>query len=369
MVVGVVRVRQINQAVEKALNLISFKPKKRAFIKPNLSAPVKPDTGIVTDPKTVRALISFLRSHGTEEILIGESVPFGMNAEKCFEVSGFSKLAEEEKVEIIDLDKAERSIVNWKYGNVSIPDALFQRETCYINVPKIKTHIQTTVTFSLKNQKGLLLPEDKKRFHMLGLHEPLAELTRTVKPDLVVADGVVGLEGDGPGGRGKKVRLGLVVASDNPVEADATCCRIIGIDPEAVTHIKKACELGIGTLNPRVLGERIEEVKVNFLKPRSCNYKILNAYFWRTPKTCTGCSEAAAMAVSVSFKKPKYWPRLFVHGIVKRLDIIAGLGNKLPENQGKVICIGDCTRKLTEKSNLVWVKGCPPDPMEILKAI
>jgi uncharacterized protein (DUF362 family) len=67
------------------------------------------------------------------------------------------------------------------------------------------------VTLGLKNQKGLLLPEDKKRFHKLDLNDCIRALTQVVRPNLTLVDGIVGLEGDGPWRWGTTKEVNLLV--------------------------------------------------------------------------------------------------------------------------------------------------------------
>jgi uncharacterized protein (DUF362 family) len=80
-------------------------------------------------------------------------------------------------------------------------------------VAKLKTHIQTGVTLGLKNQKGLLLSEDKKRFHKRDLSGCIRAPSVVARPDLTLVDGIVGLEGDGPWRRGTPKEMNLLVAA------------------------------------------------------------------------------------------------------------------------------------------------------------
>ena len=68
----------------------------------------------------------------------------------------------------------------------------------FVNVPVVKIHVNTCVTISCKNLKGLLPSREKKRFHFLGLDRCIAELVSVVRNDLVIVDGQVGQEGLGP---------------------------------------------------------------------------------------------------------------------------------------------------------------------------
>ena len=80
----------------------------------------------------------------------------------------------------------------------------------------------------------------------------------------MIADGIEAMEGNGPL-NGSVKRLGCVVFSDDPVAADATCCRLMGIDPNRVRHLQMASPLGNLDRN-RIdqRGESIERVKQQF---------------------------------------------------------------------------------------------------------
>ena len=52
----------------------------------------------------------------------------------------------------------------------------------------------------------------------------------------VIADGIVAMEGNGPLNRVPRA-LGKIVLADDPVAADNTCVRLMGLDPERVAHL------------------------------------------------------------------------------------------------------------------------------------
>jgi len=370
MAVAIMKDVDPERDVKKILEMIKFKPKKKVFIKPNLCAPVKADTGIITDPEIVRLVIHFLKDHGVKEITIGEDTWPGKDTKKCFEATGYSKLAKEEKVKLIDLEYADKTMVKWKYGRLAIPSIVLRKDVTYINIPKIKTHNQTIATISIKNQKGLLLANDKKNFHSkFKLHDPLAQLAKIVKPDMILVDGIIGLEGDGPGGLGEAVKLNLLVAGYNHVEVDATCCRIMGIDPKEVEHIKKSSALKLGTLNPKIIGENIDNVKRNFKRAQLHYIKKLNVHLHCPITACSSCHMSIAHMKVMLMKKPWHWHKLFFHGVLGRLDLVVGSDCKLPKKYGKVICIGNCAKNTAEKHNFPWVPGCPPKSENILKTL
>jgi len=152
-----IRRKEVFDLVDAMIKDISFVPKNTVFIKPNICSDVRANTGIITDPLVVEAIIFSLRQVGAKRFIIGEDVAPGGITEKVFRASGYDNLAKKySDVELVDLKGVKRKIVKWKYEELSLPEFVFDKNVSYINVPTIKTHMQTTLTVSLKNQKGLL---------------------------------------------------------------------------------------------------------------------------------------------------------------------------------------------------------------------
>ena len=247
----------------------------------------------------------------------------------------------------MNLNKAERVEIKWRYGTLKIPKIVTETDL-YVNIPKMKTHGQTTVTLAMKNQKGILSNADKKRFHLLGLHEPIMELAKVVKPDLTVVDAVEAMEGEGPL-RGKKKKVGALVIGTNLLEVDMACCEIMGIEYEKVTHIKEGLEQNIGPEKPEITGINPEEVKTNFKRANEKHGNILNVYSWRNPYACSMCIDSFTLAVKSSLRNPKYWltfiPKFAYLAVFKRIDIIQGFHAEIPDEHGRIICLGGLHQK------------------------
>jgi uncharacterized protein (DUF362 family) len=137
-----------------------------------------------------------------------------------------------------------------------------------ISMPKIKTHHWAGVTLSLKNLFGVVPASiygwPKNVLHWQGIDNSIVELAATVPVHFVIADGIEAMEGNGPL-HGPMKRLGCIVFADDPVAADSTCCRLMGIDPVRVRHLRLASPLG--NLEPHRIeqrGERIETLVQQF---------------------------------------------------------------------------------------------------------
>jgi ferredoxin len=65
-------------------------------------------------------------------------------------------------------------------------------------------------------------------------------------------DGIIGLEGEGPGSSGTPINSGFLLASTNGLALDMVAAGIMGIEPEQVSMIRAAVKAGLG---PRKAGE------------------------------------------------------------------------------------------------------------------
>jgi uncharacterized protein (DUF362 family) len=364
-------VKQLQRLIEDAIEELGLNLHGRtAVLKPNIVIPAKPKSTIITHPTVVEAVINVLKDKGFENIVIGEGAGLGADESEVFEVSCYKRL-ENEGVRLVNLNNAERVGIKWKYGTLKIPKVVKEADL-YVNIPKMKTHGQTTVTLAMKNQKGLLSNADKKRFHLLGLHEPIAELAKVVKPDLTVVDAIEAMEGEGPL-RGKRKKVGALVIGTNLLEVDMTCCEIMGIEYEKVKHIKGGIKQNIGPEEPRRAGVSIEAVKTSFKRANEKHGHILKVYSWRNPYACSMCIDSFTLAVKSAIWSPKYWltfiPKFAYLAIFKRIDIIQGVHAEIPAKHGRIICLGDCTKGIAKEKGFMYVKGCPPNSKDIIEAL
>jgi uncharacterized protein (DUF362 family) len=133
----------------------------------------------------------------------------------------------------------------------------------------MKTHHWAGVTLSMKNlfgvMPGIYYGWPKNIFHWEGIDKSILDINETVKPQFAVVDGVVGMEGDGPI-MGTPKQAGVLVMGRNLTAVDATCSRIMGIDPYKVSYLAAASErLGpIREPHIRQRGEPIISVRTDF---------------------------------------------------------------------------------------------------------
>ncbi|HID91328.1 TPA: DUF362 domain-containing protein, partial [Candidatus Bathyarchaeota archaeon] len=266
----------VKSAVRRALRLIGgvrgiVKPGDKVLIKPNYMMPKHPRTAVTTDPRVVEAVADTVVEAGGNPI-IGEGSVVGHDTGVSFRVVGAREISERTGVPLIDLNRDEAVEVEVPGGkalrSVKIARTVLECDRI-IGVPKIKTHHSTLVTCCLKNMKGVIPGREKHVTHLSGLHQAIVDLNKVVKPDLSIVDGILSMEGPGPG-FGRPVPTNLIVAGFDPVAVDSTVCRIMDIDPSDVLHIRLAAEQGLGVMEAgaiEIRGIGIEEAMRHFVRP------------------------------------------------------------------------------------------------------
>ena len=362
----------VDAAVREALDLIGglssvMSQGDRVLIKPNILGPYSYESGAVTNPSVVGAIITAAMEAGAREVVVAESSFVGNDTDESFKVSGITALCAERGARLVNLDKDDPVPVVVPGGKVlkrlSVPKTALSADVI-INVPVMKTHILTQVTLSLKNAKGLVCDQIKKRIHKRGLVEGIVDLNRVLAPDLVVIDGTIGMEGWGPM-RGEPANRKLIVASADPVAADASCAAIMGFDPNEIDHIRRAGEEGLGTADLstiRIVGKSLEEVKKPFKRLRF-NLEDLPGVNIIEEAACSGCFYSV-QAVIAHLNKNKQMNLLDGYTLVLGQTVKLG-----PELSGKerLLLLGNCLRMYKKHGD--YVPGCPPQATKILEKL
>ena len=225
--------------------------------------------------EAVRALVDNVFEVNEDiEIRIVESDSMSKNAESAFEKYGYKKYVNDlrEKgvnISLINLSKSPLTRFNFDgyyFKNPDLPNTLADAGSI-VSVALPKTHSLTMITGSLKNLFGLL-PRKNQGFYHPNIHEVILDLNRMFRSNLCLIDGRVGLEGV-ISGRPRK--LGCLILGRNPVSVDATMARAIGFEPEKIRHIVEAERHGLGSLNPEVVGDDLDDYRVEFRVPRGLN--------------------------------------------------------------------------------------------------
>ena len=282
--VAIVKGTDPNEMVAKALALIGgleglVKEGDHVVIKPNLTyyyGPKNPRPGMTTDVRVVAGLVAALQKHAKCRITVAESS--GTSTDRVFEAYGYTQLARRRGLKLVDLTGDEQ--VEVRKEGLSNPEYLMPKttQTCnvLIDVPVLKTHQLSAISVGMKNWYGLL-PKSKP-FHRGRYHEQvdevLSDLVQISKPHLVVVDGLVAMEGQGPL-NGKGVEMNLVLAGTDVVAVDAVAAAIMGFAPDTVKHLRVAKARGLGECDLAkitIKGEPIEKVRKKFKAPVAFPY-------------------------------------------------------------------------------------------------
>jgi len=317
--VSILRVRSdedLYDVINRGLTMINctdFGPTDTIIIKPNLCDLRSAETGATTSPALVRGVIQFLKEKGVKDIAIVESDHQVATADECFERLGYCELAEETDVRTLNLSREPRvkiGLDGFFFREFNLPE-IFLHCSKFISMPKIKTHTtpplwKQTMTCAMKNQFGLIPERYKSKYHPF-LPEVLADLNNWFRPDIVIVDGMVAMEGLGPG-EGDPKSLQLVLFGDDPISVDMIVARLMGLSPSAAPFLRFCIKKRLAPSNINILGEKLEEVKAQFdLPTRTLKQRFLHvigARFaraaYKTSNTLNRLSELSVRASNAS---------------------------------------------------------------------
>jgi uncharacterized protein (DUF362 family) len=219
-------------------------PECRIGIKPNLVSPTPACCGATTHPEVVAGLIEYLQENGFHHIMIAEGSWVGDRTAEAIEVCGYDVLAQKYGVTLRDAQKDSSHAVDCAGMELNLCDCVDEIDFL-INVPVLKGHCQTKITCALKNMKGLLPNTEKRRFHAMGLHRPIAHLAAGIHQDFIVVDHICG-DLDFEDG-GNPVVRNCVMAACDPVLVDAYVCHLLHYEVDEVPYVRLAEQLGIGS--------------------------------------------------------------------------------------------------------------------------
>jgi len=216
---------------------------KSVLLKPNLVDYI-PGNHINTHPLLVAAAAECFRRLGAKSVTIGEGPGHQRDTELVLFESGFADQLHGQKLAFVDLNRDE--LVKTKLlaaytemGHLWLPRTILESDFI-VSMPKVKTHHWSGVTLSMKNMFGVVPGArygwPKNILHWKGITESVLDVCATVPVHFVIADGIIAMEGNGPL-NGTPRPLNRIVLADDPVAADATCARLMGLAPQGIPHI------------------------------------------------------------------------------------------------------------------------------------
>jgi uncharacterized protein (DUF362 family) len=326
--------------------------KKRIGLKPNLVVSRSADGGATTHPEIARGIVKYLQEQGFGNIVILEGSWVGDSTSEAFSRCGYAALAKECGVELIDTQKDTCHTRDCKGMQIEICDSALAVDFM-INLPVMKGHCQTRITCALKNNKGIISNREKRRFHTLGLHKPIAHLNTVAKNDFILVDGICGDPDFEEGGN--PVSAGRLYAARDPVLCDAWTAVQMGCAVTEVPYIGLSEKLGVGSgdlskVTVRELSQPKDAALAGNRKPSGIVRRY--AEYINEDQACSACYAALIFALS----------RLD-SGVLKKLPGKICIGQGFRGKSGRA-GVGRCTADFSAS-----VPGCPPKGTEIIELL
>ena len=333
-------------AESAGLALLIGDRKKRIGLKPNLVVSRPAENGATTHPEIAAGLISYLKKNGFNNIVILEGSWTGDTTTKAFFNCGYKSLARETGVELIDTQTDRYELLDCSGLKIEICKSALEVDYM-INLPVLKGHCQTHLTCALKNNKGLISNREKRRFHVQGLHKPIACLNTKIRNDFILVDGICGDPDFEEGGN--PLYGGRLFAARDPVLCDAFAAQLMGLDLQEVPYIRLAEKLGVGKTGPAHVRELNKISGISSPSPRYSAGKVRQLTgLVRESDACSACYSSLVFALS----------RLDSHERSLTGELCIGQGFR--GKTGK-IGIGQCASSFN-----FFCPGCPPTGSEIL---
>lgn len=245
----------------EALDTLGFSiTGKSVYIKPNLTGGLDSNKGMTVDIGLVRAVLERLRD--CPRVTVGDSCS---DTTRAFNELGYRQLVKE--FPNVELEDIRSSKAVWK----SIPKPYHTREMPFnasvfeheyvINIAKMKTHSLAGVTLCLKNVFGFIPTRRQKLMYHPFIRKAILDMNQIIPSHFCLIDGVWGNEFDEV--QSTPVHTGVVLAGENLLAVDIVAGEIMGIDLSEIETYRMALDLW-GEPDIRLLGARIEDVKVNY---------------------------------------------------------------------------------------------------------
>jgi len=209
------------------------------LLKPNLNNDLSALTGNSTDLRLLAALIEALQQRGYTHIVVGDGPNVGTHRKGVDILArlGVRALCAHYGVECVDLNQSPTTQVQVATGPVHVSRVCLEADYV-ISLPKIKTHAEAGLSCAVKNLMGCVAGTDKRLMHA-DLTANLVRLNEAVKPHLILVDGLIGMEGNGPGD-GKPRRLDLLLAGTDAFLLDLRVARLVGLDWSQIPYLRVA---------------------------------------------------------------------------------------------------------------------------------
>ncbi|MFO7889721.1 MAG: DUF362 domain-containing protein [bacterium] len=225
-----------------------------------LANPQRNNPGTYTKPQILQATIQMCKEAGADNIGCISQLPL-----QNWQATGLKKVVDDEHIDLIIIDRKDDS----QFKTVPIPRGVALKEAdimkpffdfdVFIDMPITKDHAGNKFTGTMKNLMGLSSGKTNSTFHKKGwqteinaidhLDQCIADLNTIIPPDLCITDATEIITTNGPFGPGKLINPRKVVAGTDRIAMDSYCCKLWGLEPEDILHIKKGHAHGLGEID------------------------------------------------------------------------------------------------------------------------
>lgn len=246
-------VERIRAIIREGLEELDLRPHGRTLVKPNVVASGPTFKDAYTRPEFVEGVVRALRDRDdgrVRELSVGERCGITIPTRMAYDGADYYPMFKRTGVKHYHLEEEPQVEIRYSHKG-RLRDYVFTPEPVakadfFVNCPKFKSHPWTTVTFAMKNYIGI--QDDRHRLidHDHRLNEKIADLQHIIQPQFIAVDAITA-------GEGRMLTpipfdLGLIIMGNAQVAFDSVCCRIIGLDPATVDHIRLASERGFGSM-------------------------------------------------------------------------------------------------------------------------
>jgi uncharacterized protein (DUF362 family) len=239
----------LDQMLEPLGGMAAFVKKgDRVLLKPNFLTASRPSQECITRKELVYCVAQKVKALGGQPF-IGDSPAFG-TALGVAKANGYLPLLEALDIPIVEFQGKRYATDSGNFNHLRLSKEAMDADVV-INLPKVKSHMQLTLTLGVKNLFGCVPGKMKAWWHMEAgkdrdrFGEMLVETARAINPNLTILDGIMGHEGNGPSA-GKPRYLGLLAASADVFSLDRVMAAILQVDPQLVPTLAAQQRLGLG---------------------------------------------------------------------------------------------------------------------------
>ena len=394
--VSIVKYERPYDSVKNAIDLcngLSHLPTKaKVFIKPNIvwwtTEGAFPKWGSITTSRIVADMVIILKEHGIDDIIIGEGMVIEPKDKEtpaaAFESLGYSALSKLYGIQCINIHDRPFQTIDLGSGNEIKFNKDMLESDFLVNIPVLKAHMQTVVSLGIKNLKGLIDLESRKRCHSaspdMNLHHYVAKFVNVVPPSFTIIDGIFSNETGPLFVTGKPRRSNILIASPDMLSADMIGARILGYQPSQVPYIVLAAKdksRPIDHSDVQVMGEEIEKTAIphEYAYPYNEEKQLPASLANLGMKGITAGNIDLTLCTYCAGRYPSllnYLPMSWKGEPWGDIEILAGKEQRPTPGRKKTILFGKCIYQ-AHKDNpdiqeMIPIKGCPPTYESVRKA-